>query len=337
MNPTKEPCCCQYCRENPEPETFEVLHDVSLNGEERPWKLKRLRSLKVAASFERLGKTKLAERIRECGIFLEFHQAEHDACGVFHSSYFCKKRFCAMCQWRLSRRMAYVLSNIMVEVETSHNELVPLFFTSTVRNPVAMVEALTDALNMMLKGWNRFVQVGRIKSAVKGWFRSFELTYNREEDTFHPHIHAIILVDKSYFHSADYMKHAEWRVLWARSLRLNYLPQVRIQAIDDAFSSILEVSKYAVKDSDFIFDDDEKLTDRLLSVLSKALYKRRFTAYGGIMKKIAVSLNMLDKEGDEDLIHTGDGVIGDGKRKAILYRWYCRFSEYFKVAEWMLD
>nr|WP_239557447.1 protein rep [Staphylococcus aureus] len=45
-----------------------------------------------------------------------------------------------------------------------------------------------------------------------------------------------------------------------------------------------ETSKYSVKSSDFLTDDDEK-NQEIVSDLEKGLYRKRMLSYGGLLNK----------------------------------------------------
>jgi plasmid rolling circle replication initiator protein Rep len=351
MNPTKQRGISQTTKRTKENKP--VFHDVRSDGKERPWREKKIQSGFLVESFDRQGDGKRAGRIRLCGDCLEFLKQIRELPGLdsetrnklFHA-YFCKDRFCLMCQWRRSLRTAYVLSRIAEYITGNPKKgiqpvcpkLVPLLLTLTVRNCSADAAELSQLLDVILKGWNRLLQVKCVKSAVRGWFRSLEITYNRETNTFHPHIHVLLWVpEKSYFGTcADYIKHSEWLNLWRKSTRDSSITQVDIRRADNDY--ILELSKYITKNSDFMLDNDTARADMLLSILVKALRKRRFQAFGGIMKEIAAMLNLLDKDGKENLFDIGD-VDNEGWRtiSVLLVRWFAEYSEYCITKELGLD
>jgi len=356
-NTTKQPPDSQAGSKQPklrvaEKRNLEVFRDVRPDGSEVPWREKKLRSVPVFESFERQGDGKRAEKIRCCGNCLEFWRlvkavqngtADFETKYRLFRAYLCKDRLCPLCAWRRSLRTLYVLLKVMERVVTLRPKLVPLSLTLTIPSPEATVAGLRGGLDGLLEGWNRLFQVKRVKSAVKGWFRSVELTYNREKDTFHVHIHALILVPySSYFNRGGaYIDHSEWLELWRRAARDESITQVDIRRAKDKTGKksssgtnlpgyLFEFSKYITKDSGFVFEDCG-LTDRILSVLSKAVHKRRFHSFGGVMKKIAAELKLLDKEGDEDLLKVWDNDDSEGWKvvAALLVRWYSRFSNYF--------
>ncbi len=49
-------------------------------------------------------------------------------------------------------------------------------------------------------------------------------------------------------------------------------------------TTIKETSKYSVKSSDFLTDDDEK-NQEIVNDLEKGLYRKRMLSWGGLLKK----------------------------------------------------
>src|SRR5699024_311399 len=79
----------------------------------------------------------------------------------------------------------------------------------------------------------------------------------------------------------NYIKQVEWVDLWQKALQVNYRPVANIKAIKpnqkgdkDIQAAIKETSKYSVKSSDFLTDDDEK-NQEIVNDLEKGLYRKR--------------------------------------------------------------
>src|SRR5699024_4502293 len=110
-----------------------------------------------------------------------------------------------------------------------------IFLTLTVKNCYG--EDLKDTLDLMTGSFNKLNQRKPFKNAVKGYFRSLEVTYNEDENTYHPHFHLILAVNKSYFSDTkSYLSQEDWTNLWKESLKVDYTPIVdvrRIKASDD--------------------------------------------------------------------------------------------------------
>jgi plasmid rolling circle replication initiator protein Rep len=309
----------------------EILQDIRLDGKERPWREKKIKTVKVADCFARLGMTKRGKKIRFCGTLLEFINK------ILTKANFCKDRLCSMCNWRRSLRLGYVLSTVLDAAEKENKGLVLVFLTLTLRNCRANAADLTATFNQIFKGWDSFTHRKKIKGVIKGWFRSVELTYNRERNEFHPHVHVILCLEKSYFAGSAYINHAELRRLWGASLGVNYLPICRVAKVTNTGSRrqhILEIAKYTVKDTDFIFEGNDKLTDKIVGILAKSLHKRRLVAFGGILKEIASRLKFSGDD-KEDLIDICDGTIREDVAQLIeRYQWCFNISQYVKVKEW---
>lgn len=126
--------------------------------------------------------------------------------------------------------------------------------TLTVKNCYG--EDLKDTLDLMTSAFNKMNQRKAFKKAIKGYFRSLEITYNKEEDTYHPHFHLILAVNKNYFtDDKTYLSQSKWTRLWKESLKVDYTPVVdvrRVKSKDKNFSKVIaETAKYTVKSEDF--------------------------------------------------------------------------------------
>jgi plasmid rolling circle replication initiator protein Rep len=308
-------------------ELSEILQDPKQDGKERPWRSKKIRSLVLADSFDRLDEPKRAERVRYCGTILEFTKELESGRRFLSRANFCRERLCPFCQWRRSLRMFFEVSQVMDYVGEDKS-LVPLFLTLTLRNCPAV--RLGEALDQIFGGWYVFTHQRKIRRLLTGWFRALELTYNKETDEFHPHIHAIIFVEKSYFENS-YLVTSEWVHLWRISLGLDYDPICDIRKIKNnqgRRKGIAEVSKYTVKDYE-IATSNKSLTDHLVSILNKDLKGRRLYAYGGILKKAAA---ILFSKNYEDLVSTEDETIREDVATVIeRYRWNFGLANYEKV------
>jgi len=84
-----------------------------------------------------------------------------------------------------------------------------------------------------------------------------------------------------------------------------------------------------MKDGDLIAHDEET-TDRLVETLTKALYRRRLYAFGGVMKKIAKGLG-AEKPDEGDLVHIDkDKIRADIAKVIEVYRWDFGLWDYIR-------
>lgn len=307
----------------------EILQDGT-GKNKRPWQSKKSRNLALSDSFKRLGDENKSSRTRSCAFTLAFLKNEETGRKTLKSAMFCQVRLCPMCQWRKSLKVFFQLSKVIDEVERRHKDLVPIFLTLTVRNCSA--DDLSGVLDNIFKGWYQFTKHRKTNRLAKGWFRALEITYNTDENTFHPHIHVLLLVEKKYFKSKDYMHTTDWVQLWRTSAGLDYDPVCDVRKVKTSkgkYKAIAEIAKYTLKDSE-ILTSDKQLTDKLVDVLSSALHRRRLFAYGGILKKIAKELNADDPD-KGDLVHIDDDAVREDIASLIEhYQWHFGVKNYVR-------
>ena len=293
---------------------------------------KRRKSNQVADSLERLGYEKKADRVRNCSTEMVFAYIFAEDRYQLHHANFCRERLCPMCAWHRTQQIFAQVSQVMDTIEQERPELVPIFLTLTVRNCSAA--ELNGTLDIVFKGWNNMMSGNsKVNRLVAGWFRALEITYNEQEDTYHPHIHAILLMPPSYFTTPkDYMTTEKWAQTWRKAMKLDYDPICdirRVETEEGKAGAVAEVAKYTVKDSDYL-KDDEKLTDKLVSEFGKAIKGRRLVAFGGLMKDVAkrLKLNLDRLTPDEVTDEKGVVLRKDVDYILVLYRWNVGLSRY---------
>lgn len=317
---------------------LEVLSDKDKKGKERPWKEKKTKTLLLAESYKRLGMKK-AYRVLDCGSFLEFKRFISSGEFRLNGANFCKVRLCPMCSWRRELKIFAQTSKVM-DKALEMREYRFIFLTLTCKN-VEGAE-LSSTLDTLFHAFKKLSERKIFKNAVKGWFRALEVTHNLDEtsefyDTYHPHFHIILMVNKRYFKDTElYITQEKWTSLWQESLKVDYPPVVDIRAFKtgtkkQVSKSLAETAKYTVKDNDYILEDNEEMTDSAVMVLDEALTNRRLVAYGGELKRIHKELNLDDAE-DGDLINTGaDEELREDIDFVIEhYQWHIGLHQYFK-------
>lgn len=299
---------------------------IDHNGKKiNPWKEKKEKTILLSDSFFRLG-DKRFNNVLQCGTDLEFFRYLDDNSLKLNKANFCKERLCPMCAWRRSLKVFGQTSKIM-DTMLKENDVQFLFLTLTVKNVYS--DDLSNTIDKLFYGIKKMFQYKEIKDISLGTFRGLEVTFNKEEYTFHPHFHIIIAVKRSYFKSKKYLSTARFRELWTKSMNLDYVPQVKLNKIYGKLSSsVSELAKYTVKDSDYLIKDNEPLTDFLVTVFSQSLKNRRLMAYTGIFRKYHKILNLDDTE-HGDLINTDNEELRDDINYVIeKYHWNIGIGNY---------
>jgi plasmid rolling circle replication initiator protein Rep len=287
----------------------------------------------LGASLSRLGFDSKSERVLGCGNFLEFRIFE-DGCSFLTGAIFCKVRLCPMCAWRRSLKVYAQVSKIMDYVE-EHHDYRFIFVTLTQRNVKG--DKLSEEINKMRDGFKKLSELKEFKDVSRGFFRTLEVTHNWKRDDYHPHIHMVMAVNKSYFNDKKYLSHKKWVELWQQCMRLDYEPTVDVRTVKkkkdaegndmNLRGAVAEVAKYSVKSADYIHPTDNRKTDSAVLVLDTALAHRRLFTYGGNFRKIHKKLNLDDPDGGR---LTDNKIRSDLTYVIVRYRWHEGLSEYVK-------
>ncbi|MTM89446.1 hypothetical protein GMB21_12980 [Turicibacter sanguinis] len=250
------------------------------------------------------------------------------------------------------------VSKIIQAIEED-KEYAYLFLTLTQKNVRA--EELDKTLDDMMYGWNKFMKYKKVKDVVKGSYRGLEITYDQNSiitkkmyqekkeyyqkltlkvgdknpnfDMYHPHFHVLIVVNKRYFKNKEYLSQEVWRELWAKAMKLDYLPQVNIKRVKgNTAEAVAEVAKYSAKDSDYVIAKDLDLSMNVVETLDYALQGRRLVSFSGIMKDLHKKLNLDDAE-DGDLVHieTDRDEELEGELKLETYAWNVGYMNYVRA------
>jgi plasmid rolling circle replication initiator protein Rep len=299
-----------------------------LQDGKRPWREHKMANTLLAAAYDDVDDRK-AERLRECASRLTFART---ATGKrLRGANFCRVRLCPMCTWRRSLKTFMQVQKIMAYLKKEG--LAYSLLTLTVRNVPG--EELKATIDAMQKGWDRFSKVVPIAAVMKGYFKSLEITHNVKYgtegyDTYHPHFHVLMALRPSYFKSRFYISQAKFAEFWRQAAGLDYDPMVDVRRVKgDTAGAVAEVAKYAVKPGDFIIPDDWELTVETVRLLDKALDKRRFVSFGGVMREAHKALN-LDDEADGDLINVDEAQEQKDLDEVLeTYVWNSGYNQFF--------
>lgn len=298
--------------------TSEILHPSSLKNpkkskrnpefvtppsilDENSFAEHKIQTSDIIIKFSEVGFRNESEKVRECGNYLEFALKQNlqtaEQKKKLAGANFCKNRFCPMCNWRRTRNIAGQLKEAFTEIQKKE-EIATLFLTLTIKNP--QVQNLKETIAKMNRSFNQMTKTKAFKSAVKGYFKSIEILGDKTpKGEAHPHFHILLVVDKKYFSSKNYLNQKQWTEMWKKALGVEYIPTVDIRRIkakndrwSDTDSAITETVKYAVKHTDLAKRSGEDFY--YLYTQTKGL---RFFSAGGILKE---HLNLI--KADEDLI-----------------------------------
>lgn len=239
---------------------------------------------------------KTLQRIEDCSTFLQLVGDYNLENTKLYRSNNCGNRFCPICAGNKAVKDAIGLHMI---VRYIHEKLYKEFIFVTLTAPNCELSQLSDTVNQYNRAFNLMMKRKQFRF-VKGYARKLEVTYNSDCDsksynTFHPHFHVMVAVNRSYFDDSKiYVSRNEWLRNWQEVMEDDSITQVdvrRIKLSDDGIDgSVLELAKYVSKDSDYLYSDD------VFAYFYKGLKSKRFYSYGGVFKAARILL----KNGDLD-------------------------------------
>ena len=260
-----------------------------------------------------------AKTTGDCGSKLEFY-VQRDAYKL-HKANFCRSRYCPYCNWRRSLKIYGQMSEVMdwLSAQSETKNYRYIFLTLTVRNCTA--DQLSSTVTRMAKAWAAIVCGGIVPAkakshayswlpahVIRGTFRALEVTVNQEAGTYHPHYHVVIAVPYNYFWRSNpwYLSQADWCTIWQCAMALDYTPLVSVEGVKRDLETgyrdaVAEVSKYPIKDSDWMgLDIPYDKSKEYLYALANGLYNRRLLSWSGCFHDARRALGLQDPE-DGDL------------------------------------
>ena len=259
-----------------------------------PKTLKKIAKLKqnnnmIIQNLRDIGEEWKAWQIENCANIVALQKIGNGE-RVVHGN-FCKQRLCAICAWRKSIKWVAQTKPVLNKINLTRQNPRYIFITITIKNIYA--NEVNEALNNLIKAWDRFCKLKDIKEAFDGMIRSTEITYNAYKKTYHPHIHALILCNEKYF-KETYISQKKLQKLWKQSAKLKYNPSVDIRAVTTENGipekATIETLKYAIKPTAY------KIDPCVTQTLLYALKNRKLISYTGIFSKIRKELKLEDIE-----------------------------------------
>lgn len=226
---------------------------------------------------------KRGERMSRCSERITYQYCQD--CGAIHLSrvWLCRDRLCPVCNWRLAtKRYAEMMQIATAEELQAYNVSV---ITLTMRN--VPLDNLRNALTQMSKAWDRLCKRRTYKRLIIGYAKHTEITNKDTNDTYHPHLHVLVIVPQYAM-----IEHQQLCWDWADCLDVNYRPYVDIRRAytqtpngkkdwDNIAGAIIEAFKYSVKSEDIA-----TLSPNNLTQLAEQVAGFQFITYGGLFRML---------------------------------------------------
>jgi len=201
---------------------------------------------------------------------------------------YCNNRWCFTCNRIRTAKLINAYSFQLSEIEQKY------FVTLSDVN--VSEDELKTEIDNHIKASQKIIDVMRKRKTPLVGIRKIECTYNKEKNTYHPHLHLIVNGKEN---AEAVLKH--WMVLHPMaSLKGN-----KIKKADE--NSVIELFKYCTK---ILNEVDSKMTFDAKSsdVIFQAMYKRRIFQPIGLKKVVSEDIDEL--QSDEYEIEPSREVIG---------------------------
>ena len=262
---------------------------------------KKFKNPKFSNYIEPLISKKMMKLINECGDLLMFLSDFEMENKKLHKGSFCKNRFCPMCSWRMACKDSLKISILMEHLKKEGNKE---FIFLTLTAPNVKGDKLEEEIRKYNKSFDKLMKRNEVKNIVKGYIRKLEVTYNsdmssKSYDTYHPHFHVVIAVDRSYFTSRNYINRDRWLELWQEATGDSSITQVDVRKSKaNNLKEVYELAKYSAKDSDYL------ISRPVFETFYKALKGKRFIVYGGLFSEA----NIMYENGELDCYKVRDEI-----------------------------
>jgi plasmid rolling circle replication initiator protein Rep len=225
--------------------------DIGKPLRQQRWRLLKAANMAVGEGLREIDQEQRANAVLNCGHVFTIHHFEKASVAAPQMRE-CGDQACLLGQMRRARKLYGRYHPIIASFLEKNSTLQAIFVTLT--DKTCPAHAFTEQVNGMLKDSARLKRLKAIKSVVKAWIGSLEITVNHETWEFHVHRHEIWFVDRSYFRAGnpDFITQAQLKAAWRQTRRISYDPVVDIRVLrgvsyplgDEGKKSLSEVLKY---------------------------------------------------------------------------------------------
>jgi len=250
---------------------------------------------------------KTLERVKSCSVFMQHLTTQDLSAKRVHKSSLCGNRFCPLCTWNKAKKDAIMISVVM---EALRQEEQQEFIFLTLTAPNVQGADLKNEIDRFNKAFHKMFKRRKVAKVINGYIRKLEVTYNKERfitkemyqnakgyfdrrelgiddnnpnyDTYHPHFHVVMAVNKSYFTSRDYINQSQWLEMWRECMDDPSITQVDIRKVRSSEKSengaVAEVAKYSAKGNELYHSQP------VFEVFYNALKGRQLITFHGLFK-----------------------------------------------------
>lgn len=199
----------------------------------------------------------------------------------------CRQAFCPDCQRTKGFKVAKEVEASLNLLRENAPGLRVLFLTVTI--PACDACDLKKEISRLPKEFTRMIRAPELKPYMIGSFRVVETGYNRKAQTFHPHLHALLIVRASFF-SKGYLSQARFLSLWQKVSKRSDSSQLRVNPVKPKNKTSLSAEVAGVVQYMLKPIVPSHWTPDSILTLSQTIQKRRSYCFLGEDFKVARKL-----------------------------------------------
>lgn len=286
---------------------FDPNERGSENSNQKSYKELKLDSLKASNYYHNLGLYDKANKLNDCGTWLEFlkRPTEYKDFTKLNRANFCRERFCPFCADRLKIMNQFKLETILSCLADTRPELQYIFLTLT--TPNVTKDKLKDELDALNRAFSKLITDPKVKEHVVGHVKAVHVTYKSpyrsNGNTYHPHLHVLIAMSEKFNkNSRKRINKADWFMLWQK-----YRSDVKINVDYGVKVDYLKSYQAAVNVADYIAKplEDHLVNQECFETMTTTLKGRRLLELTGIFRKLGKDFEngKLDKYIQKNTMH----------------------------------
>lgn len=261
-------------------------------------------------------------RLAVCGDFLMFLKSASGGHRLKKAN-LCENRFCPLCSNVRARKNAVIILELL-QYAREIKKVEFIFVTLTAPNVTG--DQLDEEITKFNKAFKELMRSKEFEKISKGYIRKLEVTYNQEANTYHPHFHIVVAVNKSYFTSRDYINIEMLKQLWRKYKQDETIEAVDMQKVRmGSIKEVMEMATYSAKSKD-LFENGQEVFDTFYN----ALRGKQEITYAGLFK----DLKKLRDSGELEIEKVES--LKELQEKAVTkvwHKWLKENKEYKKLFE----
>lgn len=217
------------------------------------------------------------EALDHCGNYVVMQETADRQRQRVELGYYCKQRLCPCCAWRRSVKDAQTIAAI--SAAAAADKMIMIMVTLTVPNVRGC--DLAETIRHINQSFARLRKQKACAALLANTIRKIEVTYNRQMETYHPHLHILCYVPSTYWTRGNYCSHDTLLDGWRQATGQAQITQVDVRRCRDYgdTDAIRELAKYNAKASDYCS------SQQVMDDLYIGLKNTQLISFGGKMRE----------------------------------------------------